>query len=101
MSQCCPKNMFKFFKAMHDAVRLEIIALLKDKGELNVSDIVKHVGLSQPTVSHHLKILCEAKIISSRKKGKNVYYALCDKYIEGCFMSFLAWHGKKGRKSPS
>jgi DNA-binding transcriptional ArsR family regulator len=91
--------MFDFFKAMHDVPRQEIIALLRDKGELNVSDIVKYVKISQPTVSHHLKILCEAKIISSRKEGKNVYYALCGKYVEGCCMNFLSWIGGKGEKN--
>lgn len=64
--------------------RIEIIALLQGSKEMNVSDIAKHFQLAQPTVTHHLKYLQEAGLITSRKEGRKVFYSLhpkCDENI--------------------
>lgn len=67
----------KLFKALGDETRLEMLGLLAAVGaELCVCDIETHFDLSQPTISHHLKILREAGLVTSERRGTWVYYAL-------------------------
>ena len=69
----------KLFRALGDATRLELVGLLAArKEELCVCELEAHFDLSQPTVSHHLRILREAGIVSSERRGTWVYYALAD-----------------------
>jgi ArsR family transcriptional regulator len=67
----------KLFKALGDETRLEMLGLLAGAGaELCVCDIESHFDLSQPTVSHHLKILREAGLVTAERRGTWVYYAI-------------------------
>ena len=67
----------KLFRALGDATRLEMVGLLAaSKKELCVCELEAHFDLGQPTVSHHLRILREAGIVSSERRGTWVYYAL-------------------------
>jgi DNA-binding transcriptional ArsR family regulator len=50
-------------------------------GELNVSELVNRIGLTQPTISHHLKILRACGVVSARRQGKAVYYMPADPRI--------------------
>lgn len=64
----------KVFSALGDQQRQRIL-LTFDKGErLNVTQLAEVSTLSRPTVSHHLKILREAGVLSSQKEGKEVFY---------------------------
>ena len=65
----------KFFKALGDEHRLYILSMLQH-GERCACVLLEHVNLSQPTLSHHMKILCETHLVTSRKEGKWVYYSL-------------------------
>lgn len=62
-------------KALGDETRLQILEIL-GKGELNVSEIAEKCTVSRPTISHHLQILKRAKIVESRKEGKEIYYSV-------------------------
>lgn len=65
-------------KALSDPTRLRLVSLVaahEDK-EACVCDLTEPVGLSQPTVSHHLKILVEAGILTREQRGKWAYYRL-------------------------
>lgn len=62
-------------KALADATRLRILAILMES-ELSVGEIVRALSLSQPRVSRHLKILADAGLVSSRRDGQCIYYAL-------------------------
>ena len=66
------------FKALGDETRLEMLGLLAAAGEreLCVCELERHFELSQPTVSHHLRILREAELVTSERRGTWVYYAL-------------------------
>ena len=66
------------FAALADPVRLRIVSLLAnaDDGAVCACDLVAPVGKSQPTVSHHLKVLREAGLVISEKRGANVWYAV-------------------------
>lgn len=71
-------DMAGLFKALADPTRLQLLALIKnsDDGEACVCDLIDPVGLSQPTVSHHLKILTEAGLVTREKRGIWAWYAL-------------------------
>ena len=66
----------KLLKALSEERRLEIIDLLACSGKLCVCDITEVLGLSQPNISHHLKILKEAGLITANKQGRWVHYSL-------------------------
>ena len=65
----------KLFKALGDENRLHILSMLQH-GERCACVLLEHVHLSQPTLYHHMKILCETHLVTSRKEGKWVYYSL-------------------------
>lgn len=66
------------FKALADPTRLRLISLVAahKEAEACVCELTDPVGLSQPTVSHHLKILVDAGILSREQRGKWAYYRL-------------------------
>ena len=65
-------------KAIADPARLRLLSLVAahEGGEACVCDLVEPLGLSQPTVSHHLKVLVDAGLLSRDKRGVWAYYAL-------------------------
>ncbi|WP_242975817.1 metalloregulator ArsR/SmtB family transcription factor [Desulfosporosinus sp. FKB] len=65
----------EFYKALGDEIRLRIIDMLSEQ-EMCVCEIIERLGLSQPAVSHHLKILKHAGILRDTKEGKWIYYSL-------------------------
>ena len=64
------------FKALGDPTRVAIVNRLAGAGEICVCAFVDDLGLSQPTVSHHLRILREAGLVASRREGTWAYYRL-------------------------
>ena len=65
-------------KALADPARLRLLSLLatNEGCESCVCDLVEPLGLSQPTVSHHLKVLVDAGLVTRDKRGVWAYYAL-------------------------
>ncbi|PWJ52533.1 transcriptional regulator, ArsR family [Quadrisphaera granulorum] len=65
-------------KALADPARLRLLSLVAahEGGEACVCDLTEPLGLSQPTVSHHLKVLVEAGLLTRDKRGVWAYYAL-------------------------
>ena len=70
----------KIFKALSDPVRLEIIQYLYE-GEKCVCEIIPHVGIIQPLVSRHLKILKECGLVKERREGNRRLYSITDPRI--------------------
>ncbi len=68
---------------MADDTRQQIMRLLCCEW-ICVSDIVSQTGVSQPTVSHHLGILREAKLVNTRREGKQIFYILNQDAIVVC-----------------
>lgn len=66
------------FKALSDPNRLKIMDLLSC-GELCACELLKHFDFTQPTLSHHMKILQECELVMSRKQGVWNYYRLNNK----------------------
>ncbi|GHA21852.1 hypothetical protein GCM10010329_51430 [Streptomyces spiroverticillatus] len=68
----------KVFKALGDPVRLRLLSMIasREGGEICVCDLTPAFDLSQPTISHHLKLLKQAGLIASERRGTWVYYRL-------------------------
>jgi ArsR family transcriptional regulator, arsenate/arsenite/antimonite-responsive transcriptional repressor len=74
----------EFAKAIADETRQKIMILCCCK-KVSVNDITGQLDVSQPTVSHHLKILKEAGLVKSERHGKQVFYSLNqDRLAEAC-----------------
>lgn len=77
-------NSVDFAKALGDETRQKIMALCCCQ-RLSVSEIVAQLGVSQPTVSHHFKVLLETGLVKREKHGKQVFYTLVqEKLARGC-----------------
>jgi len=74
----------KRFAALGDPVRLQLLSLLATSpdGAVCVCDLTAPLGKSQPTVSHHLKILRDAGLVVSEKRGTNAWYAVVPAALE-------------------
>ena len=69
------KQIAELFKALSDENRIKILQLLHD-GEKCACVLLDDLHITQPTLSHHMKILCDAGIVQGRKDGKWVYYSI-------------------------
>ncbi len=82
------------YKALADPHRLTILATLASSaGEVCVCEFTSALPLNQPTVSHHLKVLREAGLVTSERRGTWVYYRLAPdalEHVEATTRSLLA-----------
>ena len=88
MQRCCPpariaredfEDEAALFKAIADPHRLRMLATLaRADEEVCVCDFTGALPLNQPTVSHHLRILREARLVTCERRGTWVYYRLAD-----------------------
>ncbi len=71
-------DLARTLKALADPTRLRLVSMVAahDGGEACVCDLTEPLGLTQPTISHHLKVLVDAGIFSRDKRGVWAYYAL-------------------------
>ena len=83
-------NCVDFCRALGDETRQRILEVLLSKGEMCVGDLVNIFNLSQPTVSHHLTLLKNAKLVTSRRDGKQVFYAIDQENVTTCCGSLFA-----------
>jgi DNA-binding transcriptional ArsR family regulator len=78
-SQLNPENLEKaanMLKAIAHPTRISIIGCLEDGQKLTVTEIHKQLKIEQATASHHLGILRDKGVLSSKREGKNIYYYL-------------------------
>ena len=78
MSAAEAERIAPLLKALADPVRLRLMSLVAshEDGEACVCDLTEPLGLSQPTVSHHLKVLVDSGILSRSKRATWAYYKL-------------------------
>ena len=69
-----------FFKNFGDSTRIKIVSALM-AGELCVADIAEVLEISASAISHQLRILRQAKIVRSRRVGKQIYYSIEDNHV--------------------
>ncbi|WP_426183494.1 ArsR/SmtB family transcription factor [Microbacterium sp. TWP3-1-2b2] len=70
----------RVFKALGDPTRVRLLSLIAagEGGEACICDLTEPVGLSQGTVSHHMKLLADAGLVTREQRGKWAYFALND-----------------------
>lgn len=78
------------FKALADPTRVAIVNRLAGAGEVCVCELVAAFDLAQPTISHHLRILREAGLVESRRRGTWAYYRLVPETVEALARALAA-----------
>lgn len=63
-------------KALSDPTRLRLFSMISAGGEQCACDLTEPLGVSQPTVSHHLRVLGEAGLVHREQRGKWAYYSV-------------------------
>ena len=63
------------FKAIADPARRQILHLLR-RGEMTAGELAQHFDMTKPTMSHHFAVLVDADLISRRREGQTIWYAL-------------------------
>jgi ArsR family transcriptional regulator len=74
------EELAQLFKVLGDNTRIRILDALY-RSELCVCDLTALLGMNQSAVSHQLRVLRDARIVKSKKQGKNVLYSLDDEHI--------------------
>jgi len=80
------------FKALSDKTRRQIINLLKSK-DLTAGEIADHFNISKPSISHHLNILKQARLVLDERQGQNIIYSLNTTVFEEIINWFLEISG--------
>lgn len=79
----------RVFRALADPTRRQILEDLRE-GELAAGEIAGRFAMSAPSVSKHLRILREAELVSERREGNRIRYALCQERLALCLGRFLS-----------
>ena len=74
----------RVFKAIGDPTRVMLLSLIAgtEGGEACICDLIEPVGLSQGTVSHHMKLLTDAGLVTREQRGKWAYFSLNDDALD-------------------
>jgi len=85
---CCPSvlatplgedeavDLARVFNALADPVRLRLLGLVAEAGEVCACELLEPLGKAQPTISHHTKVLADAGLIVGEKRGRWVWWKL-------------------------
>ncbi|MDF9824546.1 ArsR family transcriptional regulator [Breznakia sp. PF5-3] len=86
------KEVIVVLKALSDENRIKIFRLLKEHGERCACDLLEDLNIAQSTLSHHMKILVDCRLVNARKNGKWINYTInkevCSKIRNGIFELF-------------
>jgi ArsR family transcriptional regulator len=78
------EQLARSFKALGDPTRVRLLSLIAatEGGEACICDLTAPVGLSQPTVSHHMRLLAEAGLVRREQRGKWAFYAVVEPALQ-------------------
>ncbi len=82
------QDIAELFKVFGDLTRVRILFALFQQ-ETCVQEIANQLGMTQSAISHQLRILKQARLVSSRREGKSIFYALADDHIDTIFRQAL------------
>ncbi|MGZ5218901.1 MAG: autorepressor SdpR family transcription factor [Chitinophagaceae bacterium] len=82
------------FKALNDPTRREILQLLQER-DMTAGEIVERFKISGPSISHHLDLLKQAKLVIAEKDGQYVYYSLNTTVVDEIMKWFLQFKSNK------
>jgi len=83
------------FKALSDPTRRKILQLLKER-DLSAGEIADQFNISKPSISHHLSILKQAKLVQDERQGQSIVYSLNLTVMQEALGWFLGMIGTKG-----
>ncbi len=81
LSEADADDLARVFAALGDPVRLRLLSLVADAGEICSCDLLVPLGKAQPTVSHHTKVLADAGVIVGEKRGRWVWWRIVPERI--------------------
>jgi ArsR family transcriptional regulator, arsenate/arsenite/antimonite-responsive transcriptional repressor len=84
------------FKALNDPTRRQIMQLLQQK-DMTAGEIADKFHISFPSISHHLDLLKQAKLVMAEKEGQYVYYSLNATVVDDILKWLLQFKSKKSR----
>jgi ArsR family transcriptional regulator len=97
---CCPsviaaplgeddaEDLARVFAALADPVRLRCLSLIADAGEVCACDLLDPLGRSQPTISHHTKVLADVGLITGEKRGRWVHWSIVPARLDAIRRAF-------------
>jgi DNA-binding transcriptional ArsR family regulator len=88
------------FRALADPTRREILRLLR-RGEQSAGELADHFGISKPSMSHHFAVLKQADLVSTRRAGQQIYYALNTTVAEDLLAAVWDLFPNRRRKPPN
>ena len=91
--------MNSFFKALNDSTRREILELLK-QSDMTAGEIADKFQISKPSISHHLDLLRQADLVTSRKEGQFVTYSINLTVFDDLVKWFMQFSEPKKIKKP-
>jgi len=96
VSDLTDKKFVKIARALADPTRTRMLREIRKAGELNCSQVLERFDLSQPTISHHIKILAEAGLVACRKAGP--YHVMkVDEAVVNQFAATITLSGQSTR----
>ena len=88
------RDMNNVFKALNDPTRREILELLRER-DMTAGEIVEQFRISGPSISHHLDLLKQAKLVIAEKEGQYIYYSLNTTVVDEIMKWLLQIKSKK------
>jgi ArsR family transcriptional regulator len=85
------------FKALNDATRREILEMLQKK-DLTAGEIAEKFHISFPSISHHLDLLKQAQLVSTKKEGQYIYYSLNTTVMDEIVKWLMQFKPKKNKR---
>ncbi len=82
LSEAAADDLARVFSALSDPVRLRLLSLVAEAGEICSCELLEPLGKSQPTVSHHTKALADAGLITGDKRGRWVWWQVVPERLE-------------------
>jgi DNA-binding transcriptional ArsR family regulator len=82
LSETDAEDLARAFAALADPVRLRLLGLVAEAGEVCSCDLIPALGKSQPTVSHHTKTLADAGLIAGDKRGRWVWWSIIPERVQ-------------------
>lgn len=82
------------FKALNDPTRREILQLLQER-DMTAGEIVERFHISGPSISHHLDLLKQAKLVTAVKEGQFIYYSLNTTVVDEILKWLMQFKSKK------
>jgi ArsR family transcriptional regulator, arsenate/arsenite/antimonite-responsive transcriptional repressor len=82
------------FKALNDPTRREILQLLQER-DMTAGEIVERFNISGPSISHHLDLLKQAKLVIAEKDGQYIYYSLNTTVVDEIMKWLLQFKTKR------